>query len=270
MSDWSKLPLELSKFAVTGLLAFLSSYLYTNYATSPARNITIVPLSVQHDVACDVNRATLFEKLAAFRETHAHEAKERSEDDYATYLVAALGADRRLRDWGPWPILRSLIPPGIARHLEEDGILVCEAGDESLPTHTLLRGQAVVLLGRPHDYAMSRNCVLRSGGLEVPVRAWESEIPVMEVGAPEPSTAITVHEATNVFFLYDNRDAPRVSGEALRALLHVLSGREPYDLSILCPIVAPDGPVDIAGRPFPFKNRSLVGIGGGSFQLVAR
>jgi hypothetical protein len=270
MSGWTTLPADLSKFAVTGVLAFLASFSYTNYATSPTRNITIVPLSVEHDVACDVNRAALLEKLYALRGAVQAAPTPEPEVDYGKYVTNALGMDGRLHHWGPWPILKNLIPGRIARQLEEDGILVCTGADANLPTHALLRGHAVILLTEPRSYAMSRSCSLKAGQLEVPVRAMESEVPVMKLGESEPNTTITIKEAMNLFFRYDPEDAPRVSGRSLGDLMRVLSGRDEYELSIACPIVAPGGPIGVTGRAFPFKNQALIGIVGEGIQLAAQ
>jgi hypothetical protein len=182
--------------------------------------------------------------------------------------VNALSIDKRVREWGPWPLVKNLIPTRIARRLEDDGILVCNSADDTLPTHALLRGHAVVLLSQPRSYAMSRNCRLRSGQLDIPVRAMETEVPVLGFGESEPETAITVSEAMNLFFRYDPRDAPRVTGRSLGDLLRILAGREPYDLSIVCPVVAPGGPIGVTGQPYPFRNRSLIGITGEEMQLA--
>lgn len=274
--DAKSILMEAGKFIITGILTFLSSCLYTDLVTRPAANVSIIPLAIQNDTACQVSPDQLSKTHGAPPAIGTSAA-----DEYTINLVAQpvplqgwTGVLHRASPAAPDEyraylgsintkyIFQKTVKSNIWTQLQDDRIIAC-AGSSEASLGTTFAVQGTLIIDQPSTYVLDRDCRLRMDDeKDIPVRAYTALAAGDAPQARESDKTLAVQATTPIFFKYDPTMAPSEHSEdrrplnrAVEALKKATDATLEYHLSVECDAVSTKGRlVSVGGRPVPFRS----------------
>ena len=222
---------ELLKYTLTGIIAFGASVFYTNYQLEPARNITLVPISILNPnskIACTVDQNELNAKLESLTRDKAErgEPLHAKSNTYEYYLRTLSTYER---------VLEEYVPPMFLSTLKEDGILDCNDRASGVTV------EAAAILEEKVPYLMRRSCFISYDGAKIPIR--------VSGGASNNEQTFLVGETRNLLFYYDENKGNEATERQFAQLAKEVAEKE-VKLSVTCHVIGTDKEKEIGGRSY--------------------
>jgi hypothetical protein len=269
---------DLGKYVITAMVSFVTSFLYTEYRLGPEHNVSLVPLVMEKQDACEVDGGKLKEVLQQLPTDPKPDPKEvlqqlpmdpkpdpkeepQKNYTYRSYLEAL--EQQRPMDKTRQVIDKRLILEEHFLRLQDDQVLKCEdrdpVGKSDLRYFTFLTVQVAVFLNEPFAYVLKRSCSLGYLKEEIPLRASLEEISPTSLGKIEVEPEILVIEKTRPLILtYDMRGADNIRRAAFDDLLKKMAEGK-VDVTIKCTVVQTKGEKPIGGgQPYTVSVRTLL------------
>jgi hypothetical protein len=168
----SDLRTDVLKAAITGLLAFWASCVYTDYRTDPGHNLTIMPLKIRPLDYCRVDSEKLERLVTEERPAQPANGTDPQPGDqkreylrvlWQTYLQEKRPTDFTVpRNW----ILESAGGPELLSELTSENLLDCK-GVSANARPILI--DALALLDTPMLYVLDRSCDITVDDKRIPV-----------------------------------------------------------------------------------------------------
>ena len=148
--EWQELRKDLGKYVITAIVSFVTSFLYTEYRLGPEHNVSLVPLVMEKQDACEVDGGKLEEVLQQLPLDPKSDPKEEPQKNYTyrSYLEAL--EQQRPKDKTRQVIDKRLILDEHFLRLQDDQVLKCgyqdPVGKSDLRYFTFLTVQVAVFL----------------------------------------------------------------------------------------------------------------------------
>jgi hypothetical protein len=261
--EWQELRRDLGKYVITAIVSFVTSFLYTEYRLRPEHNVSLVPLVMEKQDACEVDGGKLKEVLQQLPLDPKPDPKEEPQKKYTyrSYLEAL--EQQRPIDKPRQVIDKRLILEEHSLRLQDDQVLKCgyrdPVGRADLRYFTFLTVHVALFLNEPFAYVLKRSCSLGYQQDEIPLRASLEEIPPSTLGKIEVEPEILIIEKTRPLILtYDMRGADNVRRPAFDDLLKKMTEGK-VNVTIKCTVVQTKGEKSIGhGKPSTVSVRTLL------------
>jgi hypothetical protein len=249
--EWPELRKDLGKYVITAIVSFVTSFFYTEYKLRPEHNVSLVPLVMEKQDACEVDGGKLKEVLQQLPPDPTPDPKEEPQKNhtYRSYLVAL--EQQRPMDKTRQVIDKRLILEEHILRLQDDQVLKCvyrnPVGQSDLRYFTFLTVHVALFLNEPFAYVLKRSCSLGYEHEEIPLRASLEEIPPTTPGKIEVEPEILIIEKTRPLILtYDMRGADNIRKAPFDDLLKKMTEGK-VDVTIKCTVVQTRGEKPIGG-----------------------
>jgi hypothetical protein len=261
--EWHGLAEDFGKFALTAIVSFVASLLYTEYRVKPEHNVNLVPLVMQKYDACEVNGKKLKEVLDDLPSEDEEEGLQKG--TYRSYLQTLEIEKASRTDKSRMLVEKEFIPEAHFAQLEQDEILKCvfldPDGKPDLRYHTFLVVHVALFINEPFAYVLRRSCSLGYKNKEIPLRAYLEELPQKTLGKSEAGLApeILIIEKTRPLVLtYDMKEAGEVDPRSFAELTKKMDEGK-VDVTIKCIVVEDRGERSIGrGKPYTVSIRTFL------------